>query len=211
MNKNYIEKLKEVAKNEKWGFLRETRECAEKAGRDRDTGLVRTGLNEYLKVIFPEIEESDWIHDKKIDGCIKNIRPDYRCDMLKLIIEFDGIPHYTKPSRILKDKENEEIYNNMGYKVVRIPYFIQLTNDAIKQLFGRDVKEKMFNGIFPSIGVKGQNTPAYLCNEGLKRMAKDFKKFPDQYKTNLDFLKLQNDEFQTGANALEKMYNSIED
>ena len=211
MNENYTEKLKEIAKNEKWGFLRETKECAEKAGRDRDTGLVRTGLNEYLKVIFPEIKESDWIHDEKIDGCIKNIRPDYRCDILKLIVEFDGIPHYTKPSRILKDKENEEIYNNMGYKVVRIPYFIQLTNDAIKQLFGRDIKEKMFNGVFPSIGVKGQNTPAYLCYEGLKRMAKDFKKFPDQYKTNLDFLKLQNDEFQTGANALEKMYNSIED
>ncbi len=31
-------------------------------------------------------------------------------------------------------------------------------------------------------------------------MARDFKKFPEQYKVNLEFLKLQNDEFQTGFN-----------
>ena len=33
-----------------WGFLRETTELAQKAGFDKDTGLIRTGLNEYLDV-----------------------------------------------------------------------------------------------------------------------------------------------------------------
>lgn len=49
---------------EKWGFLRETTEAAIKAGIDRGTGLHRTGLNEYLKVIFPDID--DWVHDKAL-------------------------------------------------------------------------------------------------------------------------------------------------
>lgn len=53
-----------------WGFLRETTEAAQKAGIDKDTGLPRTGLDGYLKVIFPDVD--DWIHDKpimqKIDG-----------------------------------------------------------------------------------------------------------------------------------------------
>ena len=34
--------------NKVWGFLRETTELAQKAGIDKDTGLIRTGLNEYF-------------------------------------------------------------------------------------------------------------------------------------------------------------------
>lgn len=48
--------------NKVWGFLRETTELAKKAGIDKDTGLVRTGLNEYLSVIVPNTH--DWLHDK---------------------------------------------------------------------------------------------------------------------------------------------------
>ena len=54
---------------EKWGFLRETTEAAIKAGVDRGTGLHRTGLNEYLKVIFPNVD--DWVHDKALGGYCK--------------------------------------------------------------------------------------------------------------------------------------------
>lgn len=32
-----------------WGFLRETKENAVKAGVDKDTGLIRTGLDEYRR------------------------------------------------------------------------------------------------------------------------------------------------------------------
>ena len=52
-----------MSKN-KWGYLRETKEKAIRDGLDPDTGLHRTGLEEYLAVIFPDT--SDWIHDKSI-------------------------------------------------------------------------------------------------------------------------------------------------
>lgn len=39
----------------KWGFLRETEKLAEKAGKDKDTGFHRTGLEIYLKVIFTDL------------------------------------------------------------------------------------------------------------------------------------------------------------
>jgi hypothetical protein len=42
---------------EKWGFLRETKVMAKNAGIDKDTGLHRTGLEEYLEVIFPEVKD----------------------------------------------------------------------------------------------------------------------------------------------------------
>lgn len=193
--------------DKKWGFLRETNELAKKAGIDKDTGLHRTGLEDYLKVIFPEID--DWIHDKALGnfcGKLYRNRPDYRSEKFKIIIEFDGLQHYTKPDVIERDLKTTELYKNLGYKVVRIPYFIQLSNKAVKTLFGLDVSEELFDEAVPSLGVGGQNTPAYLCPAGLKRMAEEFNKFPEQYEINLIFLKKQNDPFRTGTEFLEKEY-----
>lgn len=193
----------------KWGFLRETAELAKKAGIDKDTGLHRTGLEDYLKIIFPKI--NDWIHDKtlgEVNGKVYRSRPDYRSEKLKLIIEFDGLQHYTKPDIIEKDFRLTEVYKSLGYIVVRIPYFIQLTNKAVKTLFGVEVSEKLFDEKISSLGIKGLNTPAYLCPAGVKRMAEEFKIFPEQYKTNIEFLKKQNDPYRTGVEFLETEYHS---
>ena len=171
-----------------WGFLRETIAKAKKSGIDKDTGLCRTGLEEYLNVIFPEI--NDWIHDKTlglINGTSYRNRPDYRSEKLKLIIEFDGLQHYTNPETIQKDINTTSLYESLGYSVVRIPYFIQLSNKAVKIFFCKDVEEKLFDETISSLGIEGKNTPAYLCPAGLKRMAKEFKRFPEQYKANVDF------------------------
>lgn len=191
-----------------FGFLRETAALAKAAGIDKDTGLHRTGLEDYLKIIFPEV--NDWIHDKalgEVNGTKYKSRPDYRSEKLKLIIEFDGLQHYTKPDIIEKDYRLTEVYTNLGYKVVRIPYFIQLTNKAVKTLFGVDITDKLFDEKFPSLGINSLNTPAYLCPAGLKRMAEEFKIFPEQYKTNIEFLNSQNDPYKTGINFLEKEYD----
>ena len=196
--------------NNKWGFLRETAILAKKAGIDKDTGIHRTGLDDYLKVIFPSID--DWIHDKAIgiiNGTLYRSRPDFRSEKLKLIVEFDGLQHYTKPDIIEKDIKTTELYQNFNYKVVRIPYFIQLTNKAVKTLFGVDVTEMLFDESIPSLGIEGQNTPAYLCPAGLIRMAKEFKMFPEQYNTNIAFLKKQNAPFRSGVDFLEIEYNKI--
>ena len=201
--------IKEIYKmKNKWGFLRETDTKAKEAGIDKDTGLHRTGLEDYLKVIFPKID--DWIHDKPlgmVNDTLYKSRPDYRSEKLKLIIEFDGLQHYTKPDIIEKDLKTTELYKNFGYKVVRIPYFIQMTNKAVKTLFDVDVSEVLFDETISSLGIEGKNTPAYLCPAGVKRMAEEFKKFPEQYKTNIDFLKKQNDPFKSGAEFLENEYN----
>lgn len=188
----------------KWGFLRETSELSAKAGIDKDTGLHRTGLDEYLKVIFPDV--SDWVHDKPFPysnkGRKTRRRPDYRSDTLKLIIEFDGLQHYTNPQNILNDQEAKKFYESYGYKVVRIPYFIQLSNNAVKILFGVDVEKFLFDESIPSLGVKGKNTPAFLCPAGIERMKNELLKFPEQYKVNKQFLENFGNPFLTGINFL---------
>lgn len=61
-------------KKYEWGYLRETEEKALKAKINPVYGIHRTGLDTYLKVIFPNTK--DWIHDKRVPNCIKNTRPD---------------------------------------------------------------------------------------------------------------------------------------
>lgn len=189
---------------EKWGFLRETTEAAIKAGVDRGTGLHRTGLNEYLKVIFPDID--DWVHDKALGLTVNNKvcrkRPDYRSEKLKMIVEFDGIQHYTMPDRIKNDVLSTKFYERLGYKVVRIPYFIQLTNKAVKYFFNVDVKEPLFNENIHSMDKNDRNTPAFLCGAGVLRMIEEFKHHPEQYRVNKEFLISQNDQFLTGVDLI---------
>lgn len=202
--------MKNNVVNGKWGFLRE--HSSKASGKDPLTGLHRTGLDEYLSVIFPDT--NDWIHNKAFgiheDGKKYRIRPDYRSDSLKMIIEFDGLPHYTDPAVIIKDDKNTNIYKQNGYRVVRIPYFIQLTNEAVEILFGIEVKETLFNVFYPSLGgVEMKHNPSCLCPEGLKRMAREFKKFPRQYEINLQSLKAMNDDMLSGVNYLIEEYNKI--
>ncbi len=192
----------------KWGFLRETREKAKAEGIDKDTGYFRTGLEDYLAVIFPEINEQDWIHNKsfgKHNGNNYQIKPDYRCNILSLIVEFDGLQHYKNPVTIARDSVNQTIYEGNGYKVVRIPYFIQLTNEVVKQLFGVDVNEPLFPENLPSMGPLGRNTPAFCCPAGLFRMANELKQFPQQMEINIKALENANNETLTGISLLKQI------
>ena len=170
----------------KWGFLREDCLKAANAGTDLQTGLPRTGLEEYLKVIFPNV--NDWIHDKTTGLKEENEktslrRPDWRSESLKLIIEFDGIHHYRNPKQILKDEESN--------------------------LFGVNVEQQLFDNNIPSLGIEEDGAPACLCPSGIKRMAEDFYKFPQQYKVNIENLRKVDNEFLSGCSLLETEYNKI--
>lgn len=40
-------------------------------------------------------------------------------------------------------------------------------------------------------------------------MAEEFKRFPEQYQTNINALKMQNDTFKSGIDFLETEYNKL--
>lgn len=162
-------------------------------------------------MIFPSV--NDWVHDKTTGLILNNKklrkRPDYRSNRLKLIIEYDGLPHYQKPDIILKDYSDTKLYERFGYKVVRIPYFIQLTRSSVKQIFDVDCDFELFPENVPSLNIKSCNTPAYLCNAGIMRMANEFRLFPEQYQVNIEYLKSLNNEYLTDALLLEREYSNL--
>ncbi len=60
----------------------------------------------------------------------------------------------TSPINIRKDRANQAVYESFGYKVVRIPYFVQLTKDTVKTLFGVELSHDLTSPSLPSMSVK---------------------------------------------------------
>ena len=126
--------------------------------------LTENSLGDILEVLFPE---QVWGHDKKFkcNDELYNIRPDYCCHNLKMIVEFDGPDHYTKANVIQADLRKDMLVKSLGYQVIRVPYFIQLKTDAIKYLFDIDVD---FNyGFKHGFISKGVPLPASFCQQGV--------------------------------------------
>ena len=135
--------------------------------------LTEQALGECLKKVFPN---NVFIHDKTIPNSGTKSRPDYRCDELMLIVEFDGYHHYSQAARIIKDVENDETYKQMGYKVVRIPYFIQWSSEVVEFLFNiidETILQTYKHGFISDKAM----LPADFCSLGITKFERDLKKF----------------------------------
>lgn len=158
----------------RFGFVRETEKMALKEGVD-SSGIPRTGLETYLKNIFPNVD--DWVHDKQFPGM--KTRPDYRSDTLKIVVEFDGLPRFRDRAAFEKDSANTQNYENAGYKVVRIPLYLNLTTSVINKLFDENLTQPFFESNVSPFNKNFQ--PNCFCMTGLKRMADDYLKYaPEQ-------------------------------
>lgn len=87
------------------------------------------------------------IHNKKFPCNELNFRPDYRIDDLKLVVEFDGYQHYCKYSTQYRDLLKKTEISNAGYRLIRIPYFVQLNSTtAISTIFSDiELSDNPFN------------------------------------------------------------------
>lgn len=150
-----------------------TKEALQQGNFDITNWLDEKKLGKTLDIIFPD---EIFIHDKAVPHSGTRKRPDYRCENLKLIVEFDGSQHYNDVKWCYDDNEKDDTYIRMGYKIIRVPYFVQLSSDVIKQLFGIDIDYKQ---IFPHgfIVDKNEVLPADFCSLGYERFLCDLKRF----------------------------------
>jgi hypothetical protein len=143
----------------------------------RNTGkvyLTEASLGHFLRDrIDPEV-----IANRPVPGSGRRLQPDYRCDRLRLIVEFDGDAHYRSTKTIIGDVERDSLFASLGYRVVRIPYFVQLTTPVIADLFrglARDYSDFLDfpHGFIASTVVM----PADFCELGLVRFENDLCRF----------------------------------
>ena len=126
--------------------------------------LIQATLASALKKI---VGEENWLGEE-----VRVPDTRYRWDMMfkangkTFVVEFDGDSHYRDSLVIRKDREKDEIAKKMGYTVVRVPYFVQLTTETLHHWFGLDadiVQE------FPHGFIKSKVYPASFCAMGVWR------------------------------------------
>lgn len=201
MNKQINENLEHNANVGNWGYLRETQKKVDEARAKLTKKDIASGhpgftaMEDYLKVIFPGVvfHHNVTIKSTSQHPVLKRTQPDFHAkisDNEILVIEVDDIRHYQDPAYIRRDELKDAAYAELtaqgpiAYKVVRIPYFIQLDCEAIEKLFGVKVSTPMFDSARPSMASGWKNTPAYLCPAGIERMRREFVNFPDQLAVN---------------------------
>jgi hypothetical protein len=79
--------------------------------------LTEESLGVELGRLFPN---SEFVHNKRIPGSKLLWLPDYRCDLLKLTVEYDGYQHYSQSKEILKDLAKDAALTALNYRIIHL-------------------------------------------------------------------------------------------
>jgi hypothetical protein len=135
--------------------------------------LIEKKIGEALGTLFPG---RTFVHNKSVPKSESRARPDYRCDELMLIVEFDGYQHYSQTKTILADEEKDSLYSALGYSIVRIPYFVQLSSTVIELLFS--LPAVTWEQVYPHGFIADEALlPADFCPLGVCRFERDLARF----------------------------------
>ena len=140
--------------------------------------LIQSTLSDCLHKI---VGNEDWIGEE-----VRVPETRYRWDMMFkikndiFVVEFDGDGHYRDSLLIRNDIEKDKIAYSLGYITVRIPYFVQLTNETLWHFFRlkADIKQD-----FPHGFIKSKIFPASFCRLGLMRFEKEMSSLPKNINT----------------------------
>jgi very-short-patch-repair endonuclease len=125
--------------------------------------LTENLLGDFLRQRFSDNFENDRVlKESNIRG-----RYDYIFYNEKIILEFDGYRHFNSSKQIISDKIKNQVANNLGFELIRIPYFVQLDSEVIDYYFGNLIKNKEKFNDYPH-GFIDQKAmlPADFCELG---------------------------------------------
>lgn len=113
------------------------------------------------------------------------------------IVEFDGDQHFRDSLIIKSDDIKDEIAKSLNYITIRIPYFIQLTNETFKYYFNFIQKDINITQNYKHGFIdKKAKLPASFCELGKEKYNKIFESCPRNIqKEILSSLQLKAKEF----------------
>jgi hypothetical protein len=144
---------------------------------------MKAGGREYLTEIslgqfLRERVDATFVANQPVPGLGRRFRPDYHSECHKLVVEFDGDQHYRSSRVILGDVERDTFFTGNGFRVIRVPYFVQLSRAVIAHLFGDFARATDDFLNFPH-GFIASNVvmPADFCELGIARFEVDLERF----------------------------------
>jgi hypothetical protein len=95
--------------------------------------MLEASLGDFLRErVDPDIRHAPTL---RLEGMTR--RPDWYSEKHKLLVEFDGPLHFTKAKIARRDVDLDNLWEDHGYFVIRLPYFVQLRGNVIYRLFGK--------------------------------------------------------------------------
>lgn len=132
--------------------------------------LTQEKLYNFIKNVYTDVEI---IYDKRFPN--SPYTPDIYIPDMKILIEYDGNLHYDKPRSIISDNRRDEWFKLNGIDTLRIPYFVQLTTDTVKDIFDIDCN---LTQIYPHGFIdKKVVLPANFSELGIHRFLKQMDRF----------------------------------
>lgn len=164
------------------------RECPAK-----DKPLENNHVESVLRRLYPH--DCNWIHNgnKSLrdseNRTVKTrsghqVKPDFINEKLKIIIEIDGagghnFAHYSSAEQCVKDIEKDELYKELGYKVIRIPMYVQLDSEMIEYYFGIKYEQDLYEACHEHGFLHSDILlPANFCQLGLERFRREYEQLP---------------------------------
>ena len=95
------------------------------------------------------------------------------------VVEFDGDGHYRDGLYIKRDHGKDALANLQKIKVIRIPYWIQLTTETLKFYTGLEANILQD---FPHGFITTKYFPASFCELGIHRFRKELETLPIKVK-----------------------------
>ncbi len=93
-----------------------------------------------------------------------------------VVVEFDGDEHYRHSLKIKADRQKAEVAQRSGHKVIRIPYWVQLTTETLQHFFGlhTDIDQNFAHGFITT-----KLFPASFCEQGIARFEEEMAALPN--------------------------------
>src|SRR5262249_23311264 len=92
------------------------------------------------------------------------------------VVEYDGDEHYCNTLKIKTDREKEKIAQRHAWRVVRFPYWVQLTTTTLAHYFGLTSRIEQD---FPHGFITTKWFPASFCEMGVERFRSELLGLPN--------------------------------
>ena len=103
----------------------------------------------------------------------------FKRDSNTFVVEYDGDEHYRNSLKIKVDRAKDKTARDLGYIVVRIPYWIQMDSETLMHYFGinKEVKRDFRHGFITT-----PLFPASFCEKGIERFQSELDDLPKSVK-----------------------------
>lgn len=166
-------------------------------------------LSRILREAYPEVDKDDGfclsavipadILQKRGDTGPANIFVDAWIESESLVVYVDTIEAYTDPLQLVHTQESDARLKQMGYNVVHIPFFIQMSPETTSHYFGRelDVQCRQPSGFYAENDqTPNPYVPARFCSMGWNKFMEDMYSAPhDTYIDVMHSLKQHSEKF----------------